>query len=331
MNERREQVIMEKVKNKIGGNKFNLSTSKIALTKTKQVIIGKEVDKGLLFKLFLYIILFDMAYIYLNPILYMITSMFMDAKDLLNPAVIWVPTSIYLGVLQETWEMINYPRAFLVSTGLATSLAIFQTSMCAVAGYAFARLEFPFKKTLFFGLILSFIVPPQLVTIPNIILFRELNLLNTFYPIILPTLFGHGLKGALFVIIYRQFFSTQPKELEEAAKIDGASVFRIFYKVMLPLARPAIVVVFLFSFVWNWNDYYFASLYLSNSDFKPLSMGITQVASELALKAEESGESLFDESIKMAASFLIILPPLLLYLFTQKWFVEGVERTGLVE
>lgn len=322
---------MGKVKINTDKTKFDLSAIRTAYKKTIRMILGREADKGLLFKFFIYLILIDTAYIYLNPILYMMTSMIMGAQDLLNPAVIWVPTSIYLGVLQETWEMLNYPRAFLVSTGMATSLAVMQTIMCAAAGYAFARLEFPFKKTLFFGLLLSFIVPPQLVTIPNIILFRELNLLNTFYPIFIPALFGHGLKGALFVIIYRQFFSTQPKELEEAAKMDGASVFRIFYKVMMPLARPAIVVVFLFSFVWNWNDFYYAGLYLSNSDFKPLSLGITSISAELAEQAELHGPSIYEESIKMAASFLIILPPLMLYLFTQRWFVEGVERTGLVE
>jgi multiple sugar transport system permease protein len=322
---------MQKLKIDTEKVKFDATGIRALLRKIGRTIVGKEADKGLLFKLFIYLILLDTAYIYLNPIIHMVTTMIKDAGDLLDPSVIWVPTSIYLGVLQDTWAFLDYPKALAVSTGLSTSVAVLQTIMCAVAGYAFARLEFPFKKTLFFGLLLCFIVPPQLITIPNIILSRELGMLNTVYPIILPAVFGHGLKGALFVIIYRQFFSTQPKELEEAAKMDGASVLRIFFRVMLPLARPAIVVVFLFSFVWNWNDFYYPSLYLMNSDYIPLSLGITQVSAELKLLEQEVGPTIFDESIKMATSFLVILPPLLLYLFTQRWFVEGVERTGLVE
>jgi multiple sugar transport system permease protein len=175
------------------------------------------------------------------------------------------------------------------------------------------------------------VIPLQVIILPNLIAASTLGIMKTYYPIIIPALFGHGLKGALFVIIYRQFFSTQPKELEEAAKIDGANVFKIFYKVMMPLARPAILVVFLFSFVWTWNDYYLPSMYLNGSKEVPLSMGISQISAELAQQAKDFGPSIFDEPLKMATSFLIILPPLILYAFTQRWFVEGVERTGLVE
>src|SRR5690606_24311612 len=107
--------------------------------------------------------------------------------------------------------------------------------------------------------------------------------------------------------------------------------FKIFYKVMMPLARPAILVVFLFSFVWNWNDSYYPSMYLFSAQDVPLSMGMGIISGELAAQAAEYGPTIFDQPIKMAASFLMILPPLLLYMFAQRYFVEGVERTGLVE
>jgi len=302
------------------------------LTKARYAILGKEADKGLIFRLFLYLILIDVAYIYLNPILFMIATMVKNSSDLLDPAVSWVPRSIYTGVLQDAWVKLRYPTAISVSLLMSLTVALFQTVSCAVAGYAFARLEFPFKKFWFFCLILTFIVPTQVVILPNLIAASQLKLMNSYIPIILPALFGHGLKGALFVIIYRQFFSTQPKELEEAAKIDGANVFKIFFRVMLPLAKPAILVVFLFSFVWTWNDYYLPSMYLTGvKEHLPLSMGISQIAAVLQQNANEFGPSIFDEPIKMATSFLVILPPLVLYMFTQRWFVEGVERTGLVE
>ncbi|GIP31050.1 carbohydrate ABC transporter permease [Paenibacillus sp. J2TS4] len=315
------------------GRHWNTSNllSKRSLRKAKQVILGKEADKGLLFKLFIYVLLLDVAYIYLNPLIYMATTMVKDSVDLLDPAVQWIPRTIYMGTLQDAWDMLKYVKSFMISLGLSTTIAICQTVFCAIAGYAFARLVFPFKKLLMLGLILSFIIPPQVTILPMLIAARELDWVNTLYPILLPALFGHGLKGALFVIIYRQFFSTQPKELEEAARIDGAGAFKVFYRVMMPLARPAIVVVFLFSFVWNWNDSYFPSMFLINSDTVPLSMGISQVSAQLATLEKEAGPSIFSEPLKMGSSFMIILPPILLYIFTQRHFVEGVERTGLVE
>ncbi|CAN7549400.1 carbohydrate ABC transporter permease [Paenibacillus sp. LjRoot56] len=301
------------------------------LNKARYMIIGREADKGLLFKFFIYLILLDTAYIYLKPILHMITTMVKDADDLLDPSVNWFPRTLYLGNLQEAWDWLKYPKAFSISLTLSLSVAILQTLSCAVTGYAFARLKVPFKGLMFFLLLLTFIVPMQVTILPNIIYARELGLLNTIYPIIVPAFFGLGLKGALFVIIYRQFFSTQPKELEEAARIDGANVFKIFYKVMMPLAKPAILVVFLFSFVWTWNDFYLPSMYLSDIETAPLSMGISRIASALRQQAEQYGPSVNDEAIRMATTFMMIIPPMLLYTFTQRWFVEGVERTGLVE
>lgn len=301
------------------------------LNKARYMIIGREADKGMLFKFFIYLILLDTAYIYLKPILHMITTMVKNADDLLDPSVNWFPRIIYLGNLQEAWDWLKYPKAFSISLTLSLSVAILQTFSCAVTGYAFARLKVPFKRLMFFLLLLTFIVPMQVTILPNIIYARELGLLNTIYPIIVPAFFGLGLKGALFVIIYRQFFSTQPKELEEAARIDGANVFKIFYKVMMPLAKPAILVVFLFSFVWTWNDFYLPSMYLSDIETAPLSMGISRIASALKQQAEQYGPSVNDEAIRMATTFMMIIPPMLLYTFTQRWFVEGVERTGLVE
>ncbi|KQX58707.1 MULTISPECIES: carbohydrate ABC transporter permease [unclassified Paenibacillus] len=301
------------------------------LNKARYMIIGREADKGMLFKFFIYLILLDTAYIYLKPILHMITTMVKNADDLLDPSVNWFPRTIYLGNLQEAWAWLKYPKAFTISLTLSLSVAILQTLSCAVTGYAFARLKVPFKRLMFFLLLLTFIVPMQVTILPNIIYARELGLLNTIYPIIVPAFFGLGLKGALFVIIYRQFFSTQPKELEEAARIDGANVFKIFYKVMMPLAKPAILVVFLFSFVWTWNDFYLPSMYLSDIETAPLSMGISRIASALRQQAEQYGPSVNDEAIRMATTFMMIIPPMLLYTFTQRWFVEGVERTGLVE
>ncbi|MFC0330332.1 carbohydrate ABC transporter permease [Paenibacillus sepulcri] len=301
------------------------------LTRIRYLIFGREADKGLIYKAFIYLILIDAAYIYLKPVLHMVTTMVKNGSDLLDPSVNWIPNAIYLGNLQEAWTWLKYPQALGLSMLLSCSVALLQTCSCAVAGYAFARLKVPFKSVLFFFLLLTFIVPLQLTVLPNLVFARVTGVLDTIIPIIVPAIFGLGLKGALFVIIYRQFFSTQPKELEEAARIDGANVYKVFLRVMLPLAKPAILVVFLFSFVWTWNDFYLPSMYLSNVETPPLSLGISRIATMLRDQAELSGPSIFTEPISMATTFLMILPPIVLYMFAQRWFIEGVERTGLVE
>lgn len=296
-------------------------------TRLRLLVLGKESDKGFIFKLFIYLLLIETAYIYINPILYMISTMFKGLEDLLDPAVYWVPKSLYWGHLKEAWAALKYVQSFSISLIMSSGATLLQVIFCAMAGYAFARLNFPFKKFWYVCLILTFIVPPQVTILPMIILYRELGFIDTYAPMLIPSLFGHGVKGALYVIIYRQFFSVLPKELEEAAKIDGASIYRVFFRVMLPLAMPAIIVVFLFSFVWNWNDSYYPMMYLYKLDQVPLSVSLAKAGFGSATEED----MLLADSLQMAASFLAIMPPLILYIFTQRWFVEGVERTGLVE
>ncbi|WP_454190883.1 carbohydrate ABC transporter permease [Paenibacillus sp. Marseille-Q7038] len=301
------------------------------MNKVRQLLLGKEVDKGLLFRILLYLLLIDVAFIYLKPVIYMLTTMIKSKQDLLDPAVIWVPMKLYAGHLIDALNMLDYWKGFTISVTVSTLSALFQVISCAIAGYAFARLEFPFKKFWFAALLFTFIMPPQVTILPSILMFKEFGWINTYWPLIIPTLFGHGLKGALFVLIFRQFFSTLPKEMEEAARMDGAGALRIFFKVMLPISRSAIIVVFLFSFVWTWNDSYFPSMYMFGATDVPLSTSLSKLNAKLAMEAQEGGLRAFLEPIKMASSFFIILPLLVLYAFTQRWFVEGIERTGLVE
>lgn len=301
------------------------------MNKVVGTLLGKEIDKGLIFRFLMYILLIDVAFIYLKPVIYMMTTMVKSKSDLLDPAVIWVPVQLYAGHLVEALQMLNYWKGFSISVVVSTLSACFQVFSCAIAGYAFARLEFPFKRFWFVALLFTFIMPPQVTILPSILMFKEMGWINTYWPLIIPTLFGHGLKGALFVLIFRQFFSTLPKEMEEAARMDGAGALRIFFRVMLPISRSAIIVVFLFSFVWSWNDSYFPSMYMFGATDVPLSTSLSKLTAKLAMEAQEGGLRAFLEPIKMAASFFIILPLLVIYAFTQKWFVEGIERTGIVE
>src|SRR5699024_5529787 len=186
----------------------------------------------------------------------------MSEKDLIDPTVTWIPSSLFFGHIKNAWISLNYHQAFFISLLIAVSSAVFHCISCGLAGYALARLEFPFKKLVMALLIVAFVIPPQVIILPTIIAFQALGLDDSILALIVPSLLGFGVKGALFVIIFRQFFQTQPRELEEAAKIDGASAIKFYLRVMLPLAKPAILVVFLFSFVWTWNDTYFPKMFL---------------------------------------------------------------------
>lgn len=302
------------------------------LTKVKYTILGREVNEGLLFKAFLYVVFIATSYIYLNPIMKMMVNMIMSNEDLINPTVTWIPSGIFMGHLEAAWKMLHYPKAFGVSMLVALSASIFHVLSTGLAGYALARLQFPFKKLVFGLLLLSFIIPPQVIILPTIIAYTNLGLTNSIITLIIPSVLGFGVKGALFVIIFRQFFSTQPKELQEAASIDGASAIYFYVRVMLPLAKPAILVVFLFSFVWTWNDTYFPRMFLSDSSLLPLASETLQLDKVITSFVETQQITSYEAgAIKMAASFLVILPPLLIFLVFQRHFVESIERTGLVE
>lgn len=321
-------VEIKKAANKVMYNPF-LTRS---LRSVKYTVLGREINEGLLFKAFLYTIFIATSYIYLNPILKMMVNMLMTTEDIIDPTVTWIPTEIYFGHMEKAWEMLDYTKSFLISFVVALSAAVFHCISTGLAGYALARLDFPFKKLVFGLLLLAFIIPPQVIVLPTIVAFRNLGLDNSILTLIIPSIFGFGVKGALFVIIFRQFFLTQPKELEEAAKIDGATAIKFYLKVMLPLAKPAILVVFLFSFVWTWNDTYFPQMFLADAKSLPLASELLQMDRVITSFIESQQITSFEaRAIKMAASFLAILPPLLIFMIFQRHFVEGVERTGLVE
>ncbi|MCJ8009416.1 carbohydrate ABC transporter permease [Lederbergia wuyishanensis] len=322
-------VNVETVKNNRTKAKFQFNKK---LRAVRYTVLGREINEGLLFKLFLYTIFIATSYIYLNPIFKMLVYMVMSPKDLFDPTVTWIPSEIYLGHIKTAWQKMHYVQSFSISLFVALCVSVFHCISTGLAGYALARLDFPFKKLTFILLLVAFIIPPQVIILPTIIAFRNLGLENSIFTLIIPSILGFGVKGALFVIIFRQFFLTQPKELEEAAKIDGASAIKFYLKVMLPLAKPAILVVFLFSFVWTWNDTYFPQMFLTDSKVVPLASEMLQLDRVLTSMREAHQITSYEShAIGMAAGFLAILPPLLIFVFFQRHFVEGVERTGLVE
>ncbi|WP_245954655.1 carbohydrate ABC transporter permease [Paenibacillus flagellatus] len=312
---------------RLGGDRRKLART--VGKRTKLLLLGREIREGLIYKIMLYWILTNVAVMYMRPFLYMVSTMFKSKTDLLDPTVEWIPIEWDAANVWFGLKFMKYAVTGLHSLTIAGTASVLQVLSCSITGYALARLQFPLRGLWFALVLVSFLIPPQTILIPLYILFQKLDMLRTPLPFLVPALFGQGLKGALFVIIFRQFFRTLPKELEEAARIDGASALRLFVRVMLPLARPAILVVFLFSFVWHWNDSYLPSLFLGK-EYATLPIQLDNLQSAMG-DVPGYVDTNITEQVYMAASFWFVAPPLLLYLIAQKWFVQGVERTGLVE
>jgi len=303
--------------------------------KAKKLVLGQNVNDGLLAKCIILLLLTVIAFLYLKPLIYMVSTSMKSVSDLIDPTVGVIPRTIHTKNYIDGWIGLRYPEAFMNTLIIAFAGSILQVFSCAITGYALARLKFPGKNLFFFLILVTFLVPPQITLVPLYMVYSKLGLLNSPFVFLIPALFGQGMRGALFIIIFRQFFLSQPKALEEAAKMDGASVFRLFFRIMLPLASSACLVVFLFSFIWYWNMYYEPSMFLSK-DFIPLSLRLSSFETELmgnwAINYSTAvGKDPISEGPKMAAAFLIIVPPLVVYLIAQRWFTEGIERTGMVD
>ncbi|MNI06337.1 L-arabinose transport system permease protein AraQ [compost metagenome] len=311
------------------------TVSSLRAQRVKKLVLGQNMNDGLIAKVVILALLSVIAFLYVKPILYMISTGMKSVTDLIDPVVGLIPREFYFQNYLDALKGLHYWKAFGNTLTIALIGSLFQVFSCAITGYALARMKFPGKNLFFFLILVTFLVPPQITIIPLYMIFSKLGWLNTPLVFLVPALLGQGMRGALFIIIFRQFFLSQPKSLEEAAKMDGASVFRLFFRIMMPLAGAACLVVFLFSFIWYWNMHYEASMFLSKG-FTPLSLRLDSLQVELmgnkALTFNASAlKDPVSEGTKMAAAFLIILPPLIVYLIAQRWFTEGIERTGLVE
>lgn len=323
------QIWAHKVKQAAGHLLWNRKSQKY-----KMILLGRNLSDGLIAKLIIYILLSIVAYLYLQPLLYMISTMLKTISDLLDPSVKWIPRVVTWENMKKAYEGLQYPEALRNTTIIALSCSIVQVLICSMTGYALARLAVPFKGLITALVILTFLIPPQVIIIPLYVIFSKLGLLNTVFVFLVPAIFGQGLKGALFILIFRQFFKAQPPSLEEAAKLDGASATRLYFRIMLPLAQSACLVVFLFSFIWYWNMYYEPSMFLAKG-FTPLSIRLDNLEEVLNPSLLGNKNAVINnpvtESTKMAAAFLIISPPLVIFMILQRWFITGIERTGLVE
>jgi len=305
--------------------------SKIDINKIKRFIFGSRSSYGALFTIVLYLLLIALGFVYLYPLLFMFVTSLKSPTDLLNPMVQWIPTEIYIGNYVKAWRVLNYPTTIVNSILVSVIPSLIQAAVCSVIGYGLARYRFKGKGLIFALIMATFIIPAQNTAIPQMLTFKSLGLLGNVFAIILPALFGQGYRSAIFILIFYQTFMSLPKVLEEAARLDGASDLKVFLSVGLPAAVPAFIVSIIFSTVWYWNESYLTLMFLEG--------GVQTLPMQLA-KFTQAYENLYpsgmvniferlNEAVKLAGTFLNILPLLVMYFVLQKWFVESVEMTGI--
>lgn len=311
-------------------------TIKRKFTKEKlhKFIFGTRERQGLGQQIAVYGLLIIIGFIFIYPILYMISTSFMDRNDLLDSSVKWLPSSLYLQNYIDAAKSMD----FWVTLGKGVIIAgvptICNVLVGMVVGYGFARYDFKLKK-LFMGILLfSYILPSQVTMIPTYVLFNNMKILGTIWTFILPALFGNGINSAIFILIFYSFFKQVPKVLMEAAYIDGAGHFKAFFKIAIPSAVPAIITVFLFSFVWYWNESYLTELYVqglaTKSNWTNLVIQLKNFDSNFTTKATTGDMATsLNESVRMAATSLSILPLFVMYLVLQRQFIESIDRTGI--
>jgi multiple sugar transport system permease protein len=268
----------------------------------------------------LYLIAIITALIFSLPFLWTISSSLKPITELfIFPPTLW-PSVPRWQNYQDVFTIAPFFR-FILNTVFITAFAMFGQMLSASAvAYGFSRFRFPGREGLFLLVLGTMMLPWQVTIVPTFLLFRYLGWINTYLPLIIPSYFGGG---AFFIFLLRQFFMTIPRDLDEAAKIDGASSVRIFWNVILPLSKPALATVAIFSFIEHWNEFIGPLIYLNSPQLFTVSIGLRYFVSN----PFESDEP--REAILMAASLIVATPPLVLFFAAQKYFVQGIVTTGI--
>lgn len=289
-----------------------------------------------------------MSYLFMFPLYYMLVVSFQRPDLAVDPTSVYVPKAFSTEAYKIAFKQLDYKNSALLSIIISVLSTALAAISCSLTGYAFARFEFKGKKIAFLFVMLLIVIPPQQIIVPQYLMYKsfnfggllslfgvELNLLNTPFVFVLPSMFAVGLKAGIFIFIFRQFFLGQPRELEEAAKIDGCGALQTFIKVMAPLAKPAFVVVIMLCIIWHWNDYYSSSMFFIDK-IKPVMVCLERLRQNIVEMSTLPGlpkgnyTPVILRMYLQAGVVLTITPPLFLYVFMQRQFVESIDRTGIV-
>lgn len=336
--------------NKITFKEWKNNIKKNFSDKTKRKILAVKTLSwfGVLFRT---LILIGLCFVILLPIFQKLSAAVRDRIDITNPNVVWIPEHYSMFNINFALDLLDFKNTIWNTLIVSVGCTLLQVFSCSLAGYAFARLQFKGRNIIFYLVLLTLVVPNESLhrsrsLFLNNYSFFGISLIGNALSLFILSLFGQGIRSAIFIFLFRQFFKGVPIELEESAQVDGAGVIRTFWSVMLPNARGAIVTVSLFSFVWQWNDYYFGSLLNYTEDTYPLlavklGAGSEKIRTILntwimegrdvvqGLAVDDASDPLFVSLITETGALLLMLPLLIGYFFVQKQFVESIERTGI--
>jgi multiple sugar transport system permease protein len=265
-------------------------------------------------RIILYIIIIFSSCLMVLPFLWMLSASLKPDLEVFNYPIQWIPTHPIWNNYKYIWEKANYLTLFYNSTKLTSIITFLQLITCSMAAYAFAKIEFPERDKLFLVYLGTLMVPFQVIMIPQFIIMRKLHLVDTHLALILVQAFS-----PFGVFLLKQFYTSIPNELLEAARIDGLNEFGIYAKIILPLSKPALASLAIFTSVQVWNDFLAPLIYLNSKELFTIQLGLRSLISEYTA---EYGPI-------MAASVVSLIPILIIFAFCQKFFEEGIAMTGL--
>lgn len=284
----------------------------------------KKKVKGFLLGLFRFCVIIGVSYIILAPLIEIFANSFFSDSDAFDPMVFIFPQSPTLERYIAAFKVLPYPYTMLVSLGNDLILMVIQIFICSMVGYGFARFQFPGKNILFACVVIMIVIPTHAIMLPLYIT------LNRFYGTVVPfyllTILGTGLRSGLYIYIFNQFFRGLPKEIEEAAFVDGAGSFYTYFVIMLRNAIPSVITVAVFSMVWQYNDLFYTKLFGISS---MVSMRIGALTNEIGNIYTVNSPALLKLYL-YAGIVMIMLPVIIVYCVLQRYFIEGVERSGIV-
>ena len=284
--------------------------------------------KGILMTLLQVVLIVGIAYVILSPVIGIVSQSFFSDADSANPMVFTIPMAPTAERYVVAWQQLRYPTTLAWTLAYTIINTLFQVIICSMVGYGFARFQFPLKKFFFACVVVMIVVPNHTIMLPQYMTFRAMELMRSQAPVYILTIFGVGLRSGLYIYIFNQFFRGLPKEIEEAAFVDGAGTWYTYFRIMLVNAIPAVITVTVFSLVWQYNDMFYAKLFqIANNQLlaRQLSTLQNNVAANLKIMSVR-----IQKLYVNAGVVLVMLPILLIYLVLQKRFVEGVERSGIV-
>lgn len=264
----------------------------------------------------LYIVLFLAAFMMIFPFLWMFDASLKYDKEIFSYPVSLLPKTIESIKYNYTtiWERIDFLRFYLNTSKLSIIITLIQLFTCSIAAFAFSRLKFPGRDKLFLLYLATMMVPWHAIMIPQFLIIKKLGLYNTHMALIMTQAFS-----AFGVFLLRQNMLTIPKELDESAKIDGCGSFKLYYKIILPLIKPGLATLTIFTFKGIWNDYMAPMLYLEDKKLLTIQLGLKYFKTQYHM----------EYGLTMAATVCSVIPIIIMYIFAQKYIIEGVAHTGL--